>query len=241
MLCTRGHTHLEHGIDALPLGVAHGTEPVAGHGAGHEARHVGDDEAEGPAADAAEQRPELARRRVGPVPLGHALLAHHLLEHVLELRILRLLAVARRPVALLLVLAAGEEVPRPRVGVARARSVVAALRRDLLVGGLVVLGEGVRVRGPRGGGRGGGLLLPAARAGEQAALGVVLAPAGGVREGEVGVVYELELARAGGAVGRVGGDAVGVRLEGRAGDMIAALSVMILTWLYVCVKAGVAG
>jgi hypothetical protein len=50
----------------------------------------------------------------------------------------------------------------------------------------------------------------AAGAAEEFALGVILAPAGGVREGVVGVVDYLELARAGGAFWGVGGDAVGV-------------------------------
>lgn len=45
---------------------------------------------------------------------------------------------------------------------------------------------------------------------------VVFSPPGGVGEGVVGVVYELEFAGARGAVGGVGGDAVGVRFEGGA-------------------------
>jgi hypothetical protein len=50
----------------------------------------------------------------------------------------------------------------------------------------------------------------AGAAGVELALGVVVAPAGGVGEGVVGVVDELEPAGAGGAVRVVGWDAVGV-------------------------------
>lgn len=53
----------------------------------------------------------------------------------------------------------------------------------------------------------------AACEGAVAAGGVVVAAARGVREGVVGVIYLLEALRAGGALGTVGSDAVGVVLE----------------------------
>lgn len=49
------------------------------------------------------------------------------------------------------------------------------------------------------------------------ARGVVVAAAGGVREGVVGVVYLLEALCVDGALGAVGGDAVGVVFEGLSG------------------------
>ena len=53
--------------------------------------------------------------------------------------------------------------------------------------------------------------------GEGGARGVVVAPAAGVREGVVGVVYGLELARALRAFGRVDGDAIWVVFQGGSG------------------------
>ena len=43
--------------------------------------------------------------------------------------------------------------------------------------------------------------------------GIVVAAAGGLREGVVGVIYLLEFLGAGGAFGGVGGDAVGVGFQ----------------------------
>lgn len=56
------------------------------------------------------------------------------------------------------------------------------------------------------------------RRGVPAALEVVVAAAGGVGEGVVGVVDELEAACAGVAVGAVGGDAVRVGFQCRPGS-----------------------
>jgi hypothetical protein len=50
------------------------------------------------------------------------------------------------------------------------------------------------------------------------ACGVVVAPAGGVAEGVVGVVDLLEFASACGALWGVGGYAIGVVLEGGSGS-----------------------
>lgn len=193
-----GGAHMKDGKDALALCVADGAEAVPGDGAGHHAGDVCDDEAEGATADAAQQAPELVGRPVGAV-LGHALLTHHLLEDVAELRILRLLPIWSGAAASLL----GEVVPGPRVcaltgGRARVRR-----PRRLVVAGLA---EGVRLGAAVGG------------AAKELTLGVVVAPAPGVGEGVVGVVDELEPARAGRALGGVGGHPVGMRLEGGAGE-----------------------
>jgi len=198
-------THLKHGVNALPLRVPHGTQPVTGQGAAYHPGHVGDDEAHRAPAQTAHDTPELARRLVG-AGLRHALLAQHLLEHVGELRVLRLLA--RLAVGAL----AGEVVPCPGVGaLGRARAAAGGggtARRFWFVGGEGLVG-GVGV------GKGVGVGLP--RAAEELALGVVLAAPGGIRQGVVGVVDYLELARAGGALGGVLGDAVWVGFEGGSG------------------------
>ena len=81
---------LEDRVDRFPPGVAHGTEPVAGDGAGDGAREVGDDEAHRAAAEAADQGPELARRpRV--LALGQPFVPEHLLEHAAKLLVAELL------------------------------------------------------------------------------------------------------------------------------------------------------
>lgn len=116
----------------------------------------------------------------------HPLLAQHLLEHVPELCVLRLVRVPRR-LAL-----PGEEVPGPRVRLLRA--------------GAGNAGVGLLVREGVGPGRGG----------VGAALEVVFAAAGTVGQGVVGVIDELEAAGAGLALGAVGRDAVRVEFQGRA-------------------------
>lgn len=63
-------------------------------------------------------------------------------------------------------------------------------------------------------GVGSGYFLFRIRVWVRGARGVVLAPPAGVGERVVGVVYGLELLCAGGALGGVGGDAVGVGFEG---------------------------
>lgn len=65
-------------------------------------------------------------------------------------------------------------------------------------------------------GAGGDFFFVGAGGGEGGVLagGVVVAPAGGVGECIVGVVYFLEFLCAGSALGGVGGDAVGVGFEG---------------------------
>lgn len=116
--------------------------------------------------------------------------------------------------ACLLLLLVGEEVPRPaerRLRRARLRAAAAAAGDAGTGIGVGEAGKGIR---GFGGGR---------AAAEDLTLGVVFASPGGVREGEVGVVYELEFAGAGGALGRVGGDAVGVGFEGRAEGYILRL------------------
>lgn len=176
-----------HLIHTLPLGVPHRPKPVSRHRTGQHAREVGDDEAQRTAAQAPHQTPELARRRVRPV-LRHALLPHHLLEDVAELGIFGPLPLGSPggPGGTTV-----EEVPRPRV---RALGGGARLLWNLLVGLL----EGVRLRG---------------RGAEEPALGVVVSAAGGVGEGVVGVVDELELAGAGVALRGVGWDAVRVSFQ----------------------------
>lgn len=180
-------THQEHGINALPLRIPHRAKPIPRDSARHQPRHVPDDEPQRPTARATHKAPERPRRPASPI--RHALLAQHLLEHVAELLALGLLPAL--PLALGLALAR-EEIPRPRVGVLRAapgwwRRAELRLGLGLLGGGLLGAGRGVA-----------------------AALDVVVAAAGGVREGVVCVVDELELAGAGLAVGAGVGDAVRV-------------------------------
>lgn len=189
-------THLKDGVNTLPLRIPHGTEPVTGHGTTYQPRHIRHDEPQRTTAQPADDAPELARRPVG-VWIRHALLAQHLLEHVGELRVLRLLA--RLAVGAL----AREVVPCPAVG---ALGRAASGARGPFVGDGVVgvgVGEGVGV------GRAG--------TAEELALGVVFAPPGGVREGVVGVVDYLELARARGAFRGVLGDPVGVGFQRGSG------------------------
>lgn len=205
-------TDLEDGVDALSPGVAHSAEPVARHRASHHARHVGDDEAEGAAAHAAEHAPKGIRgtgRAVAPF-LRHALLAEHLLEDVAELLILGLparLFVGRPPV--------GEEGPGPRVCLAGAGSRAGPAGR----GGNIFVGFLEWVRRRCGAATAAAAAAAARGAGAvDLALRVVLAAAGRVGEGVVGVVDELELASAGGAVWGVRGDPVGVRLQGGSAE-----------------------
>ncbi len=176
---------LEHGKHTLPLRVPYRAEPVTGHGTRHQTRHVGDDEAERPATKPANDAPKLVGRAVRPV-LGHALLAHHLLKHIPELCILR--ALALRPAVAL-----GEEVPRPRVWVGACASVGRVAGWCIVVS----LRKGVARR----------------CAAEHVALHIVLAAACRVGQRVVGVVDELELARALGPVWRAVGDTIGVRLQ----------------------------
>lgn len=193
-------THLEDGIDTLPLRIPYSAQPITGYRTTYQPRHVRHNEPQRTPAQAAHHTPELAGRLVSRI--RHALLPQHLLKHVRELRILRLLA--RLAVSAL----AGEVVPRPReralrrAAPARTRA-GAGLRLGRVVG--VGAGEGVGVGGA------------AAAAAEEPALGVVFAAPGLVREGVVGVVDYLELAGAGGALGGVLGDAVGVGFEGGSG------------------------
>lgn len=177
---------MEDGKDGLPLGVSDGSQSVPGYSTRHQTWHIRNDEAQRSATSTADHAPKPRRRLIGAV-LRHALVPHHLLKDILELRILRLLA---RVGAVAVARLVREEVPRPRVGV-----LASGLRGDLLVDvlegvvGCEVVGVGV---------------------GEEAALGVVVASAGGVGEGVVGVVDELELASSFGAFWGLGGDSVGV-------------------------------
>ena len=172
---------LENGIHALPFAIPDGTQSVPRDRPGQRPGHICDDEPERPAADPANDAPELARG-AGLPPLGHAFLPQHLLEHAPELLVREGLVVrVRAPVAAL-----AEEVA-PVVGGGRA----ACGAGDLLLGVVAIAAE-IVVR----------------------ARGVVVSAAGGVRERVVGVVDLLEGLCAGGAFGRVGGDAVGVRFEG---------------------------
>lgn len=128
--------------------------------------------------------------------VGHALLPEHLFEDIGELLILSLLAGFFLVVLVFGALAlVGEEVPGPGVE-------VGLLSLLLLVGsGLFGVGEGVEAAGRGAGGAG---------AGEEFALGVVFAAAGGIGEGVICVVDELEFAGSFGTVRVVGRDAVGV-------------------------------
>jgi hypothetical protein len=56
------------------------------------------------------------------------------------------------------------------------------------------------------------------------ACGVVVLTTGGVREREVGVVYELEFAGSFGAFWGIGWDAVGVGFEGCSGELLVTTS-----------------
>lgn len=98
--------YLENRRDTLASGISYSAEPVPRDGTSYEAGYVGDDEAQRAAAHATDHAPKLARGPVGAL-LGHAFLAHHLLEDVAELRILGSLP--------LLAALVGEEVPGPRV------------------------------------------------------------------------------------------------------------------------------
>lgn len=101
-------TYLKDGINALALRIPDRPKSIPRDRTRQQARHVGDDETQRAAAQAADDAPELARR-LPRSRFGHPFLAQHLLEHVAELRVLRLLA------RLGLGRPAGEEVPRPRV------------------------------------------------------------------------------------------------------------------------------
>lgn len=106
-------TYLKNSIDALPLRISDSAQPVARNRASQQTRHVSDNEAHNATAEAAQQAPELV---VWPVVRPrHAFLAQHLLEHIGELLVLRLLAVLWSIVVLSLL---GEEVPCPREGLA---------------------------------------------------------------------------------------------------------------------------
>ncbi len=184
---------LKNSINTLPLGIPHRTQTIPGHRPGHQPRHVGDDKPQRAPTQPAHHAPELARRHRS-LPGSHPLLAQHLLKHIGELRLL-----GPRPVFILLLraaAAAGEEVPCPREGypaVAWRR----AAGKGVVVGGLVrAVGETEAAA--------------AAAAGEELALGVVVAAARGVGERVVGVVDELELAGAVGVRGVGRWDAVGV-------------------------------
>lgn len=108
-------TYLKYGIDALPLCVSDSAQSVARNRTSQQTGHVRDDETHYATAESAQQAPELVVRPV--VGLRHAFLAQHLLEDIGELLVLRLLAVLLlRTVAVLSLL--GEEVPRPREGLA---------------------------------------------------------------------------------------------------------------------------
>lgn len=188
--------HQEHRVDALPPRIPHRAEPVPRDSARQQPGDIGDDEPQRPAAQPPEDTPKRLRRPA--LPISHPLLPQHLLEHIAKLLPLRLLPIPRRrrPAAL----AAREEVPRPRVR---------ALRRPGPSPGLGRLGS-VVVGGREGIGSGGG------RPRVAAALEIVVVAAGGVGEGVVGVVDELELAGPGRALGTRGGDAVGMAFQGGA-------------------------
>lgn len=178
---------MEDGKDALPLGVSDGSQSVPSYSTRHQTWHIRNDEAQRSATSTADHAPKPSRRLIAAI-LCHALVPHHLLKDILELRILRLLARVGAVARLV-----REEVPCPRVG-----ALVSGLRWDLLVDvlegivGCEVVGVGI---------------------GEETALGVVVASAGGVGEGVVGVVDELELAGSLGAFWGLGGDSVGVCLQ----------------------------
>lgn len=194
-------THLEHGVHALPLRVPNSTQPISRHGTRQQARDVRDNETERTSARTPQHAPERTSR--SPARVRHALLPQHLLEDIAKLLLLRVLPRRLRARIILLSLPLAlvlEEIPRPAEG--------GLVRASIPGGGL---GEGVAAgRGLRG-----------AAAAEELALAVVVAPSGGVGQGEVGVVDELELARAGGAFGGVGGDAVRVGLQGGAGSVLS--------------------
>lgn len=208
---------LENGVNALAAGVADGTEAVAGHGAGDEARDVGDDEAHDATARRAEDAPELGRRPVRPL-LRHALLAQHLLEHVPELLVLRLLSsvllvlllILLRLLLLLLLLLVCEEIPRPAVEVV---GPLLTLRRHRLVRVHVL--ERVRVSGR------------VIRLGPPTAvyppLGVVVPAPGGVRQRVVSIIYQLKKFGSPGTVWRVCRDPIRVRFECRTVHMLACM------------------
>ncbi len=179
---------LKNSIDTLPLGIPHRTQPIPRHSPRHQPRHVRNDKPQRAPAQPAHHAPEFARRHP-LLPLSHPLLTQHLLKHIGELRMLGPLPVLALLTLPLRANAAGEEVPRPREGypaVAWARATGS---------GVVVVGGVVRA--------GGEAETAAAVAGEELALGVVVAAARGVGKRVVGVVDELELARAVG-VGGVG-------------------------------------
>jgi hypothetical protein len=56
------------------------------------------------------------------------------------------------------------------------------------------------------------------------ACGVVVSTAGGIREREVGVIYELEFAGSFGAFWGIGWDAVGVGFEGCSRELLVTTS-----------------
>jgi len=84
----------EDGVDTLALCIPHGSESVAGYSTSNQARHIGNNEAQSATTGTTHQAPELARRPVAAI-LGHSLIPHHLLKHVLELRLLCLLPIFR--------------------------------------------------------------------------------------------------------------------------------------------------
>jgi len=207
-------SYLKNSINALPLGIPDGTEPVTSHRAREQTGHVGDDEAHGRAAQPANNAPELARRPVAP-RVRHPLLAEHLLEDVGELGVLGLLAglLGVLRVLAVVVALAREEVPGPREAVGHVGTVgVVVVVVGFCFSERVAAGEAAWHLGTAAGG---GFFLASsprggAEAAEEVALRIVLLSAPGVREGVVCVVDELELAGALGALWGVGWDSVGV-------------------------------
>lgn len=201
-------TDLKDSIDALPLGVSYRAEPIPRHSARDKPGDIRDNEPQRAAANATDEAPKGAGRPSRAV-LRHAMFAQHLLKSVSELLFFRptacVVVVGRRPSSLLtLTLAlslAGEKVPRPREGVLRARAagggVFALLGRGAL--GIICFSKGVAGRGGAGT--------------EHLALEIVLASPGGVGEGVVGVVDELEFPRSDRSLGRVAGHPIGMRFQ----------------------------
>ena len=114
---------------------------------------------------------------------------------------------------------AREEVPRPRVGALRARAATGTGGRA------AARGPAITILLERVGGRAAGLEA------EEAALGIVVAAAAGVREGIVCVVDQLEFARSRGSLGALGGDAVGVGFLGGAGLGEKRVDLLVEFWV----------
>ncbi len=170
----------------------------------YRSREVGNDETHSTTTQPPNQTPELARRR-RILPLRHALLAQHLLEHAAKLLVAEPLPIRlrRRPVAVPLPAAEPKRRPGEPATAAAAAALLGRRPRHFLVG---AIGERIRP----------GEAVEGAR-------GVVVAAAGRVREGVVGVVDLLEALRACAALGTVGRDAVRVVFESGSVDRSVGL------------------